>query len=262
VTTTRNKLHNENETRLLSLDVDESAEQTRKVLRKIAVVKGFNRVPAEADLKPWGDYQRFLAAGNCTVVVPFAATLSRLIPEKAMSSVRLRRDFSQVLIAIKAHALLHHEHRRRRDDDSIVATIEEDYAEVYGLMADLVATASEQKIRKAMAETVAAVEKLAARLHDEDGVSVRAIANALKLDRSATYRRLSAAEDAGYVVNLAERRGQAGKYRTTGQEPSIGEVLPTVDALQEAREADQAARKDSRNTQENARTRATGKPSL
>ena len=62
VTTTRNKLHNENETRLLSLDVDESAEQTRKVLRKIAVVKGFNRVPAEADLKPWGDYQRFLAA--------------------------------------------------------------------------------------------------------------------------------------------------------------------------------------------------------
>ena len=163
-----------------------------------------------------------------------------------MSSVRLRRDFSQVLIAIKAHALLHHEHRRRRDDDSIVATIEEDYAEVYGLMADLVATASEQKIRKAMAETVAAVEKLAARLHDEDGVSVRAIANALKLDRSATYRRLSAAEDAGYVVNLAERRGQAGKYRTTGQEPSIGEVLPTVDALQEAREADQAARKDSR----------------
>ena len=39
VTTTRNKLHPENETRLLSLEIDDSAAQTRAVVEKVAVIE-------------------------------------------------------------------------------------------------------------------------------------------------------------------------------------------------------------------------------
>ena len=72
VTTTRNALHPENETRMLSLEVNDSEEQTRRVLQKVAEVEGYNLTPTEADLKPWHDFQRWLAAGECRVTIPFA----------------------------------------------------------------------------------------------------------------------------------------------------------------------------------------------
>ena len=103
VTTTRNKLNPENETRMLSLEIDDSEAQTKAVLRKVAAIEGYGHVEPSVDLTPWHDYQRWLAAGNCQVKIPFAITLGRMIPPKA---VRLRRDIGQVLRAIKAHALL------------------------------------------------------------------------------------------------------------------------------------------------------------
>ena len=51
--------------------------------------------------------------GNCNVTIPYAEVLAQLISPKA---VRLRRDFSQIILAIKAHALLHREQRFVDDD--------------------------------------------------------------------------------------------------------------------------------------------------
>ena len=107
VTTTRNKLNPENETRMLSLEINDSQDQTKQVLDKIAEREGRNRAEQKIDFEPWHDYQRWLAAGDLG-----STSRSRvrwpLIPPKA---VRLRRDFSQLLRAIKAHALLHRAHR-------------------------------------------------------------------------------------------------------------------------------------------------------
>jgi winged helix-turn-helix DNA-binding protein len=146
--------------------------------------------------------------------VPFAGTLSRLI--KATRSVRLRRDFTQLLVAIRTHALLH---RTRRDSGggSIIATIEDDYGAVRELMADLLATASELKLRQAVAETVRAVEMVAKRAdQDDEGAKVREIADQLGLDRTVAHRRLKAAEEAGFIVNLnpVKGPGHAARYRT------------------------------------------------
>jgi hypothetical protein len=56
VTTTKNALHEENETRLLSLGIDDSESQTRKVLDKIAQVSGL-RAAMPVDYGPWQDFQ-------------------------------------------------------------------------------------------------------------------------------------------------------------------------------------------------------------
>ena len=61
------------------------------------------------DFEPWRDYQRWLAAGNCKVDIPFAKELGRLIV--SAKAPRLRRDFAQILLAIKAHALINQQHR-------------------------------------------------------------------------------------------------------------------------------------------------------
>jgi DNA-binding MarR family transcriptional regulator len=256
VTTTRNKLNPENETRMLSLEVNDSEEQTRAVLGKVAEVIGLNGEFVAADLQPWHDHQRWLAAGECEVIVPFAKTLSRLI--KATRSVRLRRDFTQLLVTIQAHALLHRKHRER-SNGLIVATYD-DYAAVRELMADVLATASELKLREAVVETVQAVEEAAQGCDPgAEGAEVRDIADKLGLDRTATYRRLKAAEEAGFIENLEPAKGRAGRYRLTGETPVSGaELLPTVEALRQRCEAERRTAEPSRlRTPENARTAAT-----
>jgi DNA-binding MarR family transcriptional regulator len=231
VTTTRNRLHHENETRMLSIEVDDSAEQTRRVIEKVAEVEGLNRDFASAEMKPWHDFQRWLAAGDCIVVVPFARVLSRLVKEA--KAVRLRRDFGQLLRAIKAHALLHRQHRRRTKQGSIIAEIEQDYLPVRKLLADLLATAAEMKTRKTIAATVWAVKKLQL----SDGASAREIAAKLKLDSSTAYRRLQAAVDAGLIENLEERPRRPGRYKVSGGEAGSTWILPLTPELREAYDA-------------------------
>ena len=78
VTTTKTLLNAENETRMTSLEVDDSDKQTTNVLGKVASIVGMNTEQAAIDYEPWRDFQRWLAADNCEVVVPFAERLASL----------------------------------------------------------------------------------------------------------------------------------------------------------------------------------------
>lgn len=159
--------------------------------------------------------------------------------------MRLRRDFGQLIRGIKAHALLHREHRPRSTYGSIVATIEEDYAALRKLLADLLATASEVRMRKAVKATIEVVDELKASA-GTDGVTVRAVADKLKLDMSATYRRLQAAEQAGLIVNQEDRPRRPGRYKITGdKEPGDMWLLPKVEELRAAYDDEQERRKAS-----------------
>ena len=120
VTTTRASLHQENETRMLSLETDDSQVQTEAVMEKIAEIEGEGSVES-INYAKWHDYQRWLAAGERRVIIPWARPLRKLI---RASAVRLRRDFGQFLRAIKAHALLHRFHGEKDAKGRIVATID------------------------------------------------------------------------------------------------------------------------------------------
>jgi hypothetical protein len=158
-------------------------------------------------------------------------------------SVRLRRDFGQLLRAIKAHALLHRAHRDHDEDGAIKATLE-DYAVVRDLMADLLAAASELKISEVMAQTIAVVEDLQfeteedeARERSNEGVTVRQVAEVLNLDRSAAQRRLYKAASDGFVINLEDRRGRPARYKTTDEAPIEGAaLLPRRGAVRDSSE--------------------------
>jgi hypothetical protein len=229
VTTTRNKLHPENETRMLSLEIDDSERQTRKVLDKVAAVHGLHDM-VPIDYAPWLDFQRWLGLGERRVAVPFALTMANMIPPVA---VRLRRDIGQVIYAIRAHALLHRDQRDRDDGGQIVADIYRDYTAVRDLMNAILAEGSGVAVSDTTAETIDAVTKATVGMAAAEGATAKDIAKFLKLDKSAARRRLLAACADDYVVNLESRRGMKGKYRVADQKAEPVVILPTVADLAE-----------------------------
>ena len=83
VTTTADNLHHENETRLLSLTVDESEEQTRAVMRKTALRAQPGRARGTADLARWHELFHWLKYhGEHRVYIPYADYLSEQPPRR------------------------------------------------------------------------------------------------------------------------------------------------------------------------------------
>ena len=221
VTTTAVKLHPENETRLLSLTVNDTKEQTKDVLVALAEEDG-----EPPGLGRWHALQEWLEGAEHRVTIPYAKALARLVPPVA---VRLRRDFGAVLNLIRAHAVLHEATRERDAEGRIVASFA-DYATVRELVAELVSAGAEAAVPKTVRETVEAAQRLLESSGDNP-ITVTTLAETLKLDKSATLRRARAAIDRGYLKNLEDRKGRPGRLVLGDPLPEDIEVLPKVEEL-------------------------------
>jgi hypothetical protein len=219
VTTTRLRLHPENETRLLSLTVSDTREQTAAVFQTQA-----NSQMHAVDPSQWQALQTWLAASKCEVDIPYAPYLAKMVPPVA---VRLRRDFKTVLTLIRAHALLHQANRQNADG-RIRAEIG-DYAAVRELVAELLAEGAEVAIKPEIRETVRTVEALLAQGRDE--VKQTEIKKELKLDKSVVSRRVAAALDAGVLRNLEDRKGKPARLVLGDPLPEEIELLPRPERL-------------------------------
>ena len=228
VTTTAVRLHPENETRLLSLTVSDTSEQTRDVISALAA----EEVPS-SDLTHWHALQEWLEGADRRVTISYAKDLAELVPPVA---VRLRRDFGAVLNLIRAHAALH-QATRERDGERIVATFG-DYAAVRALVADLISEGIEATVPKTVRETVGAVERLLEDTDDESITTV-AVARELELDKSAALRRVRSAIDRGHLKNLEDRRGRPARLVLDEPLPEDLEILPTVERLRGCTVADE-----------------------
>ncbi|MCL4296525.1 MAG: hypothetical protein KJ077_12390 [Anaerolineae bacterium] len=222
VTTTWASLHPENETRMFSVVVKDDPNQTKDILKELA-----NRVngkrPAEVNLAPWHSLQTWLALAGCReVTIPFAHELSDRVNPKA---VRLRRDFGAVLTLIMAHAILHQTQRERSADGRVIATLA-DYAAVYELVIDALNEGVQATVSETIRETVKAVEALSPK-----PVSVTRLAQALKLDKSATSRRVNVALQLGYLVNMEDKKGRSARLDVGDPLPENEPVLPSPDSL-------------------------------
>jgi hypothetical protein len=226
-TTTAPKLHPENETRLLSLGVIDTREQTEAVMRALAA-----DTEAAIDYAPWRALQAWLATGERRVAIPFAVKLAELIPGVA---VRLRRDFKLLLTLIRAHALLHRKTRDRDDQGRIVATLG-DYAVVRDLIEKLFSEGVEATVPKTVRETVEGVAVLERRQSNTTTpveISLTALAKELKLDKGPTSHRVRKAIDRGFLINHEEKRGKPARLAIGDPLPDEIQILPEVGALEE-----------------------------
>ena len=117
-TTTRTKIHPENETRAFSISVSPDTELTRRIIMaEAATAAGTPRPSLDGDLLlGWRSALASLTGGD--VVIPFADDLGRAFPP---DRVRGRRDFLRVLNLIRACALLHQATRKRDTQKRLVA---------------------------------------------------------------------------------------------------------------------------------------------
>jgi hypothetical protein len=215
VTTTSLRLHPENETRMLSLTITDTREQTAAVFEALA-----KENCVEIDLTRWHALQTWLATGPNLVVIPFAGRVAKLVPPVA---VRLRRDFKTVLMLVRAHALLHQASRRKDQNGRVIAEIE-DYAVVRQLIADLVAVGVDATIRPEVREVVKTVAALLEKGREE--VRQSDLKSALELDKSAISRRVADALDGGFLKNLEDRKGRPARLVLGDALPDNREILP------------------------------------
>jgi hypothetical protein len=219
-TTTLVSLHPENETRLLSIPVTDTGEQTRHVFRAIA-----DEHEGTMDFSRWHAFQEWLSTGELSVTIPYSKELADLVPPVA---VRLRRDFGMLLTLIRGHALLHRASRKLDATGRIVATIE-DYDAVRELVADLVAEGVEATVSAEIRQTVATVSSFMS--VDTAGVALSQIAKSLKLDKSVISRRVTNAIHRGYLKNLEDKKGRPARIVTADPLPDEQELLPSRQTL-------------------------------
>jgi DNA-binding transcriptional ArsR family regulator len=217
VTTTAVKLHPENETRLLSLTITDTQEQTRAVMAALAE----DADEAAPDQATWHALQVWLAGAEHRVWIPYAKILADLIPPVA---VRLRRDFGALMNLIRAHAVLHQASGDRDATGRIIATIG-DYAAVRELVVDLVGEGVETTVPKTVRQTVEAVKWLREGSKGEP-VTVAELARKLKLDRSTVSRRVRSAKDRGYLRDLEDNPRKPSRLVLGDDLPDDVQILP------------------------------------
>jgi hypothetical protein len=228
ITTTVGELEPELATRMLEASVPDTPEHTQAVLHAIAdVAEG---VLADMDFSPFIAAQGWLQiAGRRRVLVPFAHAMAELFPA---GQVRARRDFSQLVTLIQAHALLYQRQRELDGAGRVLATLA-DYQAVHDIVADIFAATAADSCSPAVRETVEAVRSLqeatdavpdAADPNCPSGPSISEAAAKLGIDRSAASRRVAKAIHLGFLVNLQPRRGRPAVL-------VLGDPLPDAQAL-------------------------------
>jgi hypothetical protein len=216
-TTTSAALHPENETRILSLGVVDSPEQTAAVMRVLGTRAAGGGKADDGEQPNWVAFQRWLALGETRVVVPFGRTLAENVPPVA---VRLRRDFGMLVALISAHALLHRSTRAADKQGRVVATIA-DYAAIYDLVANLFAEGLEATVRPVVRETVEAVRAMG-----QPELSLIALARKLKLDKNTVHNRVKKAIASGFLANNETKRGRPARIVLGDPLPAERQILP------------------------------------
>ena len=109
-----------------------------------------------------------------------------------------------------------------------MATLD-DYVVVRELVLDVISQRIEAAVAPIVRETVEAVRVLIATGRTE--VSLREIADALRLDKSAASRRIASAVNAGYLRNLEDRKGRPARVCLGEAMPEECPVLPPAEVL-------------------------------
>lgn len=116
-TTTRERVHAENQTRVFDLYMDESQEQTERILKAQAKQDDELSPELEAEMRVWRAAQTLLE--SYSVYIPYADKLAQVFPKE---KPRVRRDFKRFLALIKTHCLLYQFQREKTAGGQLIAT--------------------------------------------------------------------------------------------------------------------------------------------
>ncbi len=223
ITTSTKPLREQASTRMLTVSIADTPDQTRAVLQAIAQETETNPELVN-EISAWIDFQQWLnVSGVQDVSVPFAQALAEKFP---VDAVRIRRDFSQILSVIKTFALIHQAQRQRDNKGRSIASLD-DYRLTCWLLEDVLSTTVTGGASSAIRETVQAVNEL---YQPEKPVSLPMLMDHLGLARSSISYRVSRAIAGGWLVNLSKQKGMPAQLKAGLPLPDRS-FLPDADAL-------------------------------
>jgi hypothetical protein len=196
-TTTKNQLEIDDETRHLSIWVDETPEQTKR----IAIASVFDPVPLSQDeVQIWHEVHRQLEArSNIPVILP--EWFQNIAANVYCADVRVRRYFPACATGCKAMALLRSFERRRDLEIQKHGKIEVTFADfaLTTIIFDSVFVESLHRGRDETMATRSAIERIAKRKADKP-VSVDELAEELGISYDKASADLRSAREQGAIV--------------------------------------------------------------
>jgi hypothetical protein len=215
----------DNETRVLSFELDDSPAATQAVVDAWAA-RAAGEGADEVDPAPWRELQQWLANGERRVVIPFAKEIASRLG--ATHATRITRDWIQVLSLIEASALLHRESRERDTCGRVIAEMA-DYAIARKLAEPIVAAGLEATVKPAVRALVTAVAELEPM--SCGGVDQRTVSRHLHKSPQSLTRPVRDAIEAGYLVDNETRPRRPSKLVIGAPLPDDATVLPPVEVL-------------------------------
>lgn len=230
MTTTEKSIHPEDENRMISITVDQSAEQKRKVL--LAKADAFNGIIASQEIIK--DMQSISIAYRKTlkkVEIPYVKNIAESMDT---NFDQVLRHFDKMLSLIEAHALLHQEDRDIKDG-KVIAN-EEDYSVVCSLLEPILSIQSKKVIDSDMIKIIKAIKEhgqikgdfLDSTPDDFDRLdtSNAFLAEKLKMSPSVVSIKCNKAKELGLIINEAPN-GKPAIYSIIKDPNSLDRVLPS-----------------------------------
>lgn len=230
MTTTEKSIHPEDENRMISITVDQSAEQKRKVL--LAKADAFNGIIASQEII--NDMQSISIAYRKAlkkVEIPYVKNIAESMDT---NFDQVLRHFDKMLSLIEAHALLHQEDRDIKDG-KVIAN-EEDYSVVCSLLEPILSIQSKKVIDSDMIKIIKAIKEhgqikgdfLDSTPDDFDRLdtSNAFLAEKLKMSPSVVSMKCNKAKELGLIINEAPN-GKPAIYSIIKDPNSLDRVLPS-----------------------------------
>ena len=230
MTTTEKSIHPEDENRMISITVDQSAEQKRKVL--LAKADAFNGIIASQEIIK--DMQSISIAYRKTlkkVEIPYVKNIAESMDT---NFDQVLRHFDKMLSLIEAHALLHQEDRDIKDG-KVIAN-EEDYSVVCSLLEPILSIQSKKVIDFDIIKIIKAIKEhgqikgdfLDSTPDDFDRLdtSNAFLAEKLKMSPSVVSIKCNKAKELGLIINEAPN-GKPAIYSIIKDPNSLDRVLPS-----------------------------------
>ncbi len=227
-TTTDASIHQENETRNISVYPDETQEQTSRTFEMTdAKYRGVKTINDDF-LTKWVNVQRVLEP--LPVLIPFVEEIRKRFPKKP---VRVRRDYGKLLAIVSVIALMHQEQREKVEVDG-VQYIQANLTDFY-----IAKVLLEETLQKTIYSLAPKSESLIAAARsipnaDLDGFSIRTLADEVGWDYDTAHKWFKLAFKKGYFKKIEDHSGsKAALYTVVNKELPSQHILPSVKELYE-----------------------------